>query len=213
MSSYTYDATEIARLEQEVRRLEYEQQQLQQRYENYKNEIDEIDRKITSCRNKIEKYQDLVHTIENYEYDRKFYIKKAVKKALFPGILGVAAGYVVGGIIANAAIGAVLGVLSTTAAIVGAAIFYCREKLAEGREVAKKYSKTRLETKIQDEEKELKKQNSLKETKSNAAKPVMALYQKNNADLSDLRLRHSVMTNPVPVNQPQNQRPFQKKKN
>ena len=212
MSGYTYDALEIAKLEKEIRRLEYEQQQLKQRYDDYVVEISEIDKKIESCRQKIDKYTDLVETINNYEYDRIFYRKKVIKKAIFPGVLGVVAGYILGGVIANAAVGAVLGTLTAIAAIAGAAILYCRAKLKKGREVAKRYNKKRLEKKINNETGELKKQKSLKETKGNDIKPVINLYQKNNEELSDLKLRHSIITNQAPVNNQQPKRPFQKRK-
>lgn len=192
-TTYIPSNEEIQELKTEIAKLQFQQNQLSAQLETNNDAYREISKKLTECYNKLNELKD-IETIFNEFETKSTEIKKKVRKtSLKFGIPGVILSWFVGGTIANAFFGAIIGVALATATVVGSAIAYYNHKLKKDKEIIKNNNIRRVKRKIAEEETKIDNYLAQQRQIDKDNKVVSRVYSENQTKLEDLRLKLSIL--------------------
>ena len=193
MTPYPFTREEIAELERQIARLEYEQSGVKEIITENKQKLAKLKKELEACYKRLSNYNDIKGILDNFKYKASEIKRKIRKKILKFGIPGIVIAYILGATITNGPIGAILGVSIVTATAISSALLYYNNKMKEDKKIAKKCNIKQVKRKITIEEIN-KQQNLKKQQKINQdTEKYQRVYQDNKIKLEDLRVKYSII--------------------
>lgn len=180
-------------LNREIIRLETEQHQLESQLKNINDKNEELDQKITDCCVKLRNLESIKRVFDNFDEKSNEIKNRIFKVSLKTGVFTLVPVYFIGGGLADATIGSIIGVSLAVGTIVSSGIATYFHKTKSDKLLMTKYDLNDVRSKIKAHEREIE-HNKAQQQNNNKNIPIIKdYYCINNRRIQELRLQLSLI--------------------